>query len=266
MKVAVVGCGYVGLVSGVGLASVGHDVSASRCPARRQAITAGMLPFHEPGLNDLLNATSAAGSFATAGDSRPVRDADVILVAVRHRRERQLDHLPTSSRLALQQIARELADAPKRPRVVAIRSTVVPERRSVLFAQLLAITPGWLRIPVLTPRVGGGGLPAPRPESSSVRRRSCGTTLLRELYQPLGAPIVRASPTTAELAKYASNALLATLISFSNEIVDQRSCRSGRRRSPGDPASRPSFEPRRRWPDGHAGVPRLPEGRLRFRG
>ena len=64
MRVAVIGCGYVGLVTGVGLASVGHEVLAIEIdPGRLEQVSAGSPPFHEPGLQELLRSELASGRF-----------------------------------------------------------------------------------------------------------------------------------------------------------------------------------------------------------
>lgn len=220
MKVAVVGCGYVGLVTAAGLASVGHDVVGIETDAgRREAIAAGALPFHEPGLGELLQEQRAAGRFEIAGDSQPVPDADVIFVAVQtppgDRGVIDLGFLEQ----ALQEIAARLAAAPHRPRVVAVRSTVVPGtsaqvvRPAIDDQTWVAANPEFLR-------EGTAVADFLHPDRVVV---GCddegGYELLRELYEPFGAPIIHTSPATAELTKYASNAFLATLISFSNEIA-----------------------------------------------
>jgi UDPglucose 6-dehydrogenase len=220
MKVAVVGCGYVGLVTGVGLASLGHEVVALEADAgRRDAIAAGAPPFYEPGLEELLRAELAAGRFRIARDTRLARDADVILLAVqtppRDGGSIDLQFIEQAAR----QISSALAHDPVRPRVVAVRSTVVPGTAARVVQPALqgrawvASNPEFLR---------EGSALADFLEADRVVI-GCddegGRGLLAELYRPLGAPIVFTSPATAEAAKYASNALLATLISFSNEIA-----------------------------------------------
>ena len=83
MKVAVVGCGYVGLVTGAGLASIGHDVVGIEVDeGRREAIAAGRAPFHEPGLEELLRSVLESGRFRVAGAISAAADAEVVLLAV----------------------------------------------------------------------------------------------------------------------------------------------------------------------------------------
>jgi UDPglucose 6-dehydrogenase/GDP-mannose 6-dehydrogenase len=220
VKVAVVGCGYVGLVTGVGLASVGHDVVGIEVDSeRRESIAAGRLPFHEPGLREALDRQRADGRFEVADDPRRAAAADVVLLAVqtppRDDGSIELEFLDSAAR----QVAEALAVDAGRPRVVAVRSTVVPGttdrvvRPIVNGRAAIASNPEFLR-------EGTALSDFLQPDRVVVGTDDDdGWELLGELYRPLDAPVIRTSPTTAELTKYTSNALLATLISFSNEIA-----------------------------------------------
>jgi UDPglucose 6-dehydrogenase/GDP-mannose 6-dehydrogenase len=210
----------VGLVTGVGLASVGHEVIAIEAdPERRESIGAGRLPFHEPALGAALARQQAEGRFEIAGDSRRAAEADIVLLAVQTPPRKdgsiELGFLESAAR----QVTEALAVGAPRARVVAVRSTVVPGTTEQIIRPIVdgraavASNPEFLR--------EGSALS----DFLSPDRVVVGTDdedawqLLSELYRPLDAPVVRTSPTTAELAKYTSNALLATLISFSNEIA-----------------------------------------------
>lgn len=220
MKVAVVGCGYVGLVTGAGLASAGHDVVGIEVDAgRRESVAAARPPFYEPGLEELLRAQLEAGRFRVDGDVSAAAGAEAVLLAVQTPPDEtgaiDLSFLREAARLVAEALAERNGGRP----VVAVRSTVVP-----------GTTDG-----VVAPVLGGTAVAASNPEFLSEGSAvadflrpdrivlGCdderGRELLRRLYEPLGAPLVFTSPATAELAKYASNAFLATLISFSNEIA-----------------------------------------------
>jgi len=222
MDVAVVGCGYVGLVTGVTLASIGHTVvGIDTDVSRLDAIRAGRAPFHEPGLDELLRDSLERGAFAVSPTLESAAAADVVLLAVqtppRDDGSVELGHVEEATR-ALGDV---LAAAPARRRVVAIRSTVPPGTNEQRVAPLLAdvadvavvSNPEFLREGTAVDdllhadRVVVG---ATEPWAADVMRR---------LYEPMGATFVVTSPATAELAKYASNALLATLVSFSNELA-----------------------------------------------
>ncbi len=218
MRVAVVGCGYVGLVSGVGLASVGHHVVGIEVDrARRERIAEGSPGFYEPGLVELLQAQLEEGRFRVASELSETADADVVLLAVQ---------TPPGEDGAidlsfLTRAASELADifaaAPRR-RVVAIRSTVVPGTAQGVVAPsfdgdvAVASNPEFLR-------EGSAVDDFLHPDRVVIGcEEPWARELLAELYRPFDAPLIATSPPTAELAKYTSNAFLATLVSFSNEI------------------------------------------------
>lgn len=220
MKVAVVGCGYVGLVTGAGLASLGHDVGGIETDQeRRRGIAAGLPPFHEPQLPELLAKQLAGGRFRVSADLGDTADAEVVLLAVQTpaNEDGAIDLQYVES--AADGLAQVFAARPAR-RVVAVRSTVVPgtvdERVAPRFPgpdTAVASNPEFLR-------EGSAVEDFLRPDRVVVGcHEPWGARVLEELYRPLGAPVVVTTPATAELAKYASNAFLATLISFSNEIA-----------------------------------------------
>jgi UDPglucose 6-dehydrogenase len=222
MDVAVVGCGYVGLVTGVSLASLGHRVTGIDTDAERlEKIRAGSAPFHEPGLDELLVDTLASGAFSVSDDLRSAVEADVVLLAV------QTPPRPDGSvelgflQGVAEALATELAGAPGRRRVVAIRSTVPPGTNEGVVAPVLAgiadlavaSNPEFLREGTAVDDL----LHADRVVVGT--REEWAAEVIGRLYKPIGAPLVVTGPATAELAKYASNALLGTLVSFSNEIA-----------------------------------------------
>jgi UDPglucose 6-dehydrogenase len=217
MRVGVVGCGYVGLISGLGLASAGHQVvGVEQDAARRRSLETGVPPFYEPGLEELLRAQLGLGRFSVVPRVADAARADVYLLAVQTPlgADGAIDLRFVHD--AVTEVAAAVADRSPPP-VVAVRSTVVP---------------GTAR--ELASRFGRNAVVASNPEflqeGSAVRDflqpdrivLGCddarGREVLRELYAPLGASLVFLTPTAAELTKYASNALLATLISFANEL------------------------------------------------
>jgi UDPglucose 6-dehydrogenase len=218
MKVAVIGCGYVGLVTGTGLAALGHEILGIEIDGDRRAqIAAGKAPFYEPGLDELLRSTLEKGSFRVSGSLDQVEEADIIFLAV------QTPLQPSGSLNlgflvdATSQVSHSLAGEFSK-KVIAVRSTVLPGTTEHRLRPLvpegleLAVNPEFLREGsavddfLSTDRVVIGS------------REAWAGDVLEKLYAPLGAPVIRTTPATAELAKCASNAFLATLISFSNEI------------------------------------------------
>jgi UDPglucose 6-dehydrogenase/GDP-mannose 6-dehydrogenase len=231
VRVAIFGAGYVGLVTGVGLAAAGHDVVCAELDAERVlSINRGISPLREPGLEELLREQLRLGRFRATGDPKDALSGSrvSILAVGTPTRAGRID-LAALLRAA-GEIGAALPGLPS-PHVVAVKSTVVPgttqgpvrealERSSGLrlgdFG--LAANPEFLR--------EGSALSDFRaPDRILVGAADPGAEeALRELYAPFDAPLLVTSPPEAELAKYASNALLATLVSFSNELA--RLCES----------------------------------------
>jgi UDPglucose 6-dehydrogenase/GDP-mannose 6-dehydrogenase len=227
VNVAIVGCGYVGLVTGVCLAAEGHNVHAVDTDrARTDLIARGQAPFYEPGLEELLRTAIGAGHFAVGTDlSAAIRKADVIMLAVGTPSIDGIADL-TALESALQSVGSELA-ASKQIQTVVIKSTVVPttcdtfalpilERASGKLAGAgfgLAMNPEFLREGHAVEdfrnpdRIVIGALDEPS------------AVAVENLYETYECPKLRTTLRNAEMIKYASNALLALLISFSNEIA-----------------------------------------------
>lgn len=227
MRVAVIGAGYVGLVTGVGLATVGHDVTCVEINASRvAAINAGHSPLHEPGLTERLQEVLAAGRFRAASALPPaVRDAQVTLICV------GTPSAPSGEidLQAVQGAAREIGAALRHMqgyRLVVVKSTVVPGTTEGVVGPTvwtaagqgpegigLAMNPEFLR----EGHALSDFLEPDRIVVGAIDERTA--EVMRGLYAPFNAPLIVTNPRTAEMIKYTSNALLATLISFSNQIA-----------------------------------------------
>jgi UDPglucose 6-dehydrogenase/GDP-mannose 6-dehydrogenase len=226
MKVSVIGTGYVGLVTAVCLAEHGHDVTCVDVDAAKvDAINAGVAPFHESGLDELLARHIHNRITATIDLETAVRAAELSIIAV---------GTPFNGhQVDLTQItaaARRVGDALKNTttyHVVVVKSTVVPGTTSDVVRPILeaasgkqagrdfgvAMNPEFLREgeaihDFMHPdRIVVGGIDARSIEA------------VADLYRCFdGVPLVRTNTRTAEMIKYGTNALWATLISFSNEI------------------------------------------------
>lgn len=229
MRVAIVGTGYVGLVTGVCLAEKGHDVVCVDVDVERVArVNAGEPPIYEAGLEELLRSVLAGGCFGATSDLRAaVRGAELTLIAVGTPFDGERIDLSFVEGAA-REIGAALA-ATESYHVVVVKSTVVPGTTTDVVLPLLEevsgkragadfgvgmnpefLTEGTALADFLEPdRIVLGGIDERTLDA------------LAELYAGFpGVPVVRTNPSTAELVKYASNALLATLISFSNEIAD----------------------------------------------
>jgi UDPglucose 6-dehydrogenase len=219
MRVGVVGQGYVGLTAAVGLAEQGHVVTGIDCdPARVAILTKGRMPFEEPSLElPLAAATDAQSlSFVTALADIEV-PVDAVVVAV--------GSPPTpSGRPDLRQASAALAGVmalDPLPGLVVVKSTIPPGTSS-----------GWLagrwgeRLAsryVYSPEFLNQG--AAIEDWRHPARLVAGLTdagllsVVRELYRGIDATLVGTDPTSAEVVKYASNAFLATKVSFVGDLI-----------------------------------------------
>lgn len=227
MNVAIIGSGYVGLVSAACLAELGHvvqcvDVDASKVTR----INSGDAPIHEAGLPELLQKNVGKRLTATTDLAAAVCASDVTLIAVGTPFDGEridLKYVTT----AAEQIGAALKNHPAY-HVVAVKSTVVPGTTERVVLQAvergsgkkagadfgIGVNPEFLTEGVAVrdfmhpDRIVIGGI-----DARSVER-------LEALYEPFkDTPFVRTNCATGEMIKYASNSILATLISFSNEIA-----------------------------------------------
>ncbi len=227
MRVSVIGTGYVGLVTGVGLAEQGHQVvCVDSDPEKIAKIQRGEVPFFERGLEGLLRSTLGTRLDATTDLRRAVLETELSLIAV-GTPSREGGEIDLSSVEAVaRQVGEVLRDKPAY-HVVVVKSTVVPGTTEDVVLPLLE--------QAAAKRAGrdfGVGMnPEFLTEGEAVQdfffpdRLVLGAIDERTHYTLdalyAGFPSVErvhTTPRTAEMIKYASNALLATLISFSNEV------------------------------------------------
>jgi UDPglucose 6-dehydrogenase len=227
MRVAVVGTGYVGLVSGVCLAAKGHDVVCVDInPDIVGRLNAGEPTIYEAGLPELLKATRASGRFSVTGDLHAaLAEAEIVMIAVGTPSENGVIDLQFI-RSAAREIGEFLRTADRHVSVV-VKSTVVPGTTDTIVRDEIERASGKVH-----PAFGLGMNPEFLREGDAVKdfdepdRIVLGyedpQTLerLEALYAPWAADKVRVNTRTAELIKYANNALLATQISAINEIAN----------------------------------------------
>ncbi len=226
MHIAMIGTGYVGLVSGACLADFGHDVTCiDKDSAKIEALHAGRMPIWEPGLEALVKANVDHGRLKFTTDlAQGVKGADAVFIAVGTPARRGDGHADLTY---VFDAVRELAGALDGPAVVITKSTV-PVGTGDKIAQILveegapqgttvASNPEFLR-------EGAAIADFKHPDRIVVGADDeHGREVLREIYRPLflnKAPILFTGRRTAELTKYAANAFLAVKISFINEIAD----------------------------------------------
>lgn len=226
MKVAVVGSGYVGLVSGACLADFGHNVICIDKDAQKISILRkGMLPIYEPGLPELVLSNLAAERLSfTENLAVAVSDADVVLIAVGtptryHDRQADLSQVYDAA-AAIGQHLNSFA-------VVATKSTVpVGTADEVERIIRKADPPNGFAV-VSNPeflREGAAIRDFKFPDRIVVGTEDArAREVMRELYRPLfinSSPMMFTGRRAAELIKYAANAFLATKITFINELSD----------------------------------------------
>lgn len=226
MKVSVIGTGYVGLVSGVCLAAKGHDVTCVDLDAGKVArINAGDPPIYEAGLTELLRETVGRSLRATTDLAAAVRDSEISLIAVGTPFEGSAIDLKYIRAVAAE-IGAVLATKPGYHTVV-VKSTVVPGTTEEVVLPILEAASGkragrdfgvGMNPEFLKEGEAIADFMAPdRIVLGGIDARSIDA--LAELYAAFPeTDKIRTNPRTAEMIKYTANALLATLISFSNEI------------------------------------------------
>jgi UDPglucose 6-dehydrogenase len=228
MRVVIVGTGYVGIVTGAGLADRGHDVTCVDLREERvTAINRGAPVLYEPGLDELLERSVGRSLRATTHLGEAMAGSDVVIVAVGTPFEHGAIDLD-AVRHAAHDVGTLLPTSGAYP-VVVVKSTVVPGTTDDVVTPILESASGM--------RAGIDFGVATNPEflsegqavSDFIRPDRIVTggnddrTLdrLADLYAPFApVPIIRTNARTAEMIKYASNALQATLISWSNEFAN----------------------------------------------
>ena len=226
MKIAMIGTGYVGLVSGACFAEFGpHVTCVDLDEAKIQRLLAGEIPIYEPGLDDLVAKGIKAGRLSFTTDLKTaVADADAVFIAVGTPSRRGDGHADLRY---VEAAAAEIARAMTGYTVVVTKSTV-PVGTGRRVAEIIRETNPTADFDVASNpeflREGSAIGDFMRPDrvvigAESERARQVMQSLYRPLYLT-ETPIVMTTLETAELTKYAANAFLATKITFINEIAD----------------------------------------------
>jgi UDPglucose 6-dehydrogenase/GDP-mannose 6-dehydrogenase len=228
MKISIIGTGYVGLVSGVCLAEKGHQVVCiDHDRTKLELINSGKSPFYERDLDVLLRKNLGRGFSVTTELTSAVLDTELTLIAVGTPFDGNSIDLT-----AVVQASREIGAALKEKsgyHVVVVKSTVVPGTTDDVVCPMLEAASG----KIVDVDFGVGMNPEFLREGEAIRdfmdpdrivygamgARSLAT--LRELYAVFpGIDLIETNCRTAEMIKYTANSLLATMISFSNEIAN----------------------------------------------
>ncbi|WP_432448303.1 UDP-glucose dehydrogenase family protein [Aliiroseovarius marinus] len=225
MKIAMIGTGYVGLVSGICFSDFGHDVvCVDKDPSKIAMLERGEVPIYEPGLEDLMAKNVAAGRLSFTQELKEaLKGADAIFIAVGTPTRRGDGHADLTY---VYSAAEEIADSLDHYAVIVTKSTVpVGTNRKV--KQIIHKAAPELEFDVASNpeflREGAAIDDFMRPDRVVVGvQTERAADVMAEIYRPLflrDFPIVTTDLESAEMIKYAANAFLATKITFVNEIA-----------------------------------------------
>lgn len=226
MKLAMIGSGYVGLVSGACFADFGHDViCVDKDETKIENLNNNIMPIYEPGLADLVKRNADAERLSFSTDlAKSIKDCDAIFIAVGTPSRRGDGHADLSYVYAASE---EIADSIVKPTVIITKSTVpvgtgdevehILEKKQPRDRFSVVSNPEFLR-------EGAAIRDFKRPDRIVIGTEDdWAKDVMAEIYRPLflnESPILFTGRRTAELTKYAANAFLATKITFINEIAD----------------------------------------------
>jgi UDPglucose 6-dehydrogenase len=225
MRVVMIGAGYVGLVSSACFADFGHQVTCiDKDVSRIAALKNGGIPIFEPGLAELVEANVRQGRLEFTDSVLSVAQADAVFIAVGTPSRRGDGYADLSF---VYEAVREIAPQLSGTAVIVTKSTVPVGTGDEIERILRETRPDTELQVVSNPeflREGAAIQDFKHPDRIVVGTEDArARTLMAEIYRPLylnAAPIFYVSRRTAELIKYASNAFLATKITFINEIAD----------------------------------------------
>ncbi|WP_419874789.1 UDP-glucose dehydrogenase family protein [Candidatus Pristimantibacillus sp. PTI5] len=221
MNITVIGTGYVGLVSGICYAELGNKViCVDKDPRKIEILNAGGIPIYEPGLKELAAANREAGMLTFTTDLQDaVRQSEIIILAV------GTPPLPNgeANLSYINQAAIEIAEAMNGYKIIAVKSTV-PVGTNERLAQLISAHTSERFDSISLPeflREGSAIQDTLHPDRIIIGANSrSAADVMTLLHIPLTEQIVVTDIRSAEMIKYASNAFLATKISFINEIAN----------------------------------------------
>src|SRR5246500_4878966 len=221
MEIAIIGSGYVGLVTGACFAEVGHDVICVDNDERKvKTLQSGIIPIYEPGLEDLVHRNVAAGRLRfTTSIEDGVDNSQVIFIAV-----------PTPPQsdgsvdlTYIERVAREIAGVLKSYRVIVDKSTVPVKTGEKVADTIRRYNKVGVEFDVVSNpeflREGCAVDDLMHPDRIVIGTENDGAlALMRKIYEPFMAPVMVTDINSAELIKHAANSFLALKISYINAI------------------------------------------------
>lgn len=223
MQIAVAGTGYVGLVTGVCLAEIGHNVTCIDIDEGKiDMLKRGISPIFEPGLEELIRKnTQIERLFFTSNPKEAYKDKDIIIIAVG-----TPENEDGSANLSyIQKVVRDIVNHINCPTILATKSTVpvgtndqikewISEWNDQQYPIEVVSNPEFLREGSAIHDTFHGDRIVIGANSEEAANKVAG------LYEPFNIPIIKTNIRSAEMIKYAANAFLATKISFINEIAN----------------------------------------------
>ncbi|NHM31137.1 UDP-glucose dehydrogenase family protein [Neobacillus terrae] len=221
-NIAVIGTGYVGLVTGVCLSEIGHSVICIDVDKEKvKKMKAGIPPIYEPGLEELMHKNIKNGHLDFTSDyAKGLKNAEVIYITVGTPQD-----IDGSANLQyIKQAAKEIAIHVTHDVIVATKSTVPVGTNELVYKIIQENLKENVQVDIVSnPEFLREGFAIY--DTFNNDRTVIGTNqdhavkIMEEIYQPLNVPIFKTDIRSAEMIKYASNAFLATKISFINEIA-----------------------------------------------
>lgn len=223
MKIAVLGTGYVGLSTGVCLSEIGHNVICIDTDEQKiKSLRQGISPIYEPGLENLLIQNAAAGRLLfTTSHREALKGAEIIIIAVG---TPQMED-GGADLSYIEQAAKDIAANLVQSSVVVIKSTVPVGTNDVIKSIIEEhcnerVTFNMVSNPEFL-RQGSAIMDTMQADRIIIGSESDeAAKKVQEMYRPLNVPFILTSIRSAEMIKYASNAFLATKISFINEVAN----------------------------------------------
>ena len=222
-RIAVIGTGYVGLVTGTCFAELGNTViCVDNNAAKIELLRGGSAPFHEPQLAELIGRNLRAARLSFSTDlATAVQATDIVFIAV----DTPMSEDGTADLSAVRAVAAAIGHALDGPKVIVSKSTAPMETGELIASLIAENSTDHHRVSVVSNpeflREGSAVADFMQPDRIVIGTNDgAAEAVMRELYRPLNAPLVVTDVRTSEMIKYAANAFLATKISFVNEIAN----------------------------------------------
>ncbi len=222
-KIAIIGTGYVGLVTGTCFAELGNSVVCLDNDVRKiEQLRRGEAPFYEPQLLEMIVRNQHAGRLRFSDDIEAgVRDSEIVFIAV----GTPMGGDGNADLSAVRAVAATIGRALNGPKIVVSKSTVPVETGEMVSLIIAENSTEHFDVDVVSNpeflREGSAVADFMQPDRIVVGTGSAqAEAVMRDLYAPLDAPFVVTDVRTSEMIKYAANAFLATKISFMNEIAN----------------------------------------------